>query len=115
MCRDCGACAAAANLAAFLTVSQLDTDIKGPDDLVGRAVASVTPYLERLDENHRISATDADGAISCLLHASLSPAGGASQTTCSAWHVPMRTTPASCDTRLVLGVHFHHDLVPVDM
>lgn len=57
-------CRYTANLAAFLTVRNLDTPIRGVEDLVGsgRAVATITPYLKRLARNHHIIASDVDGA-----------------------------------------------------
>lgn len=51
-----------ANLAAFLTVEQLDSSINSVTDLRGKAVGTIQPYLRRLEENHGIAATDADSA-----------------------------------------------------
>jgi hypothetical protein len=50
-----------AELAAFLTVAQLDTKISSVNDLRGKTVVTVTPYLRRLLDNHHIDATDRDG------------------------------------------------------
>lgn len=51
-----------ANLAAFLTVEQLDTNINSVTDLRARAVATVQPYVKRLYDNHRLTTTDRDSA-----------------------------------------------------
>jgi Ligand-gated ion channel len=51
-----------ANLAAFLTVDQLDTKISKIDDLRGKAVVTIQPYLDRLYQNHRIAASASEGA-----------------------------------------------------
>jgi len=51
-----------ANLAAFLTVDQLDTTIQSISDLRGKAVATVEPYINRLSRNHNIAGSSADGA-----------------------------------------------------
>jgi ABC-type amino acid transport substrate-binding protein len=51
-----------ANLAAFLTVKQLDTSISSVRDLQGKSVASLPTYVERLYTNQRIHATATDGA-----------------------------------------------------
>ena len=56
-----------ANLAAFLTVDQLDTQISDIIDLRGKAVVTIEPYIDRLYSNHRIVATDKEGAAACLL------------------------------------------------
>lgn len=50
-----------ANLAAFLTVDQLDTQISDIVDLRGKAVVTIKPYVDRLYTNHRIVATDKEG------------------------------------------------------
>eukprot|EP00892_Ulva_mutabilis_P006137 jgi/Ulvmu1/3896/UM018_0117.1 len=50
-----------ANLAAFLTVTQLDTPMSNVADLRGKTVATVEPYLERLYRNHHIIASTSDG------------------------------------------------------
>eukprot|EP00892_Ulva_mutabilis_P009348 jgi/Ulvmu1/6786/UM030_0124.1 len=49
-----------ANLAAFLTVQQLDTPIRSIKDLQGKAVSTVEVYASRLAENHHISASVVD-------------------------------------------------------
>jgi hypothetical protein len=51
-----------ANLAAFLTVKQLDTKINSVEDLVGKTVATLPTYVDRLYTTHRIWAVDSDGA-----------------------------------------------------
>ena len=50
-----------ANLAAFLTVKQLDTKINSVEDLIGKTVASLPTYVDRLNASHRITAVDRDG------------------------------------------------------
>ena len=50
-----------ANLAAFLTVDQLDAKINDVSDLKGRSVATIQPYVKRLRDNYGIAATDRDG------------------------------------------------------
>lgn len=57
-----------ANLAAFLTVQQLDTTINAVTDLSGRAVATTDTYVDRLRLNHNIIGTTTDSALSppCL-------------------------------------------------
>ena len=50
-----------ANLAAFLTVRVLDTSIRTIADLRGKAVATAPPYVNRLQENHHITASASDG------------------------------------------------------
>lgn len=51
-----------ANLAAFLTVDQLDSKIKDVTDLWGKSVATFPTYFRRLEENHHITAITTDGA-----------------------------------------------------
>lgn len=51
-----------ANLAAFLTVDQLDTTVSSVDDLRGKSVATIQPYVKRLADNFGIAATSRDGA-----------------------------------------------------
>ena len=55
-------CRYTANLAAFLTVAQLDTNIQAVPDLRSRTVATVQPYVKRLYENHQLTTTDIDSA-----------------------------------------------------
>jgi hypothetical protein len=55
-----------ANLAAFLTVKQLDTKINSVEDLVGKTVATLPTYVDRLYTTHRIWAVDSDGAHSTV-------------------------------------------------
>ena len=64
-----------ANLAAFLTVDQLDTTVNSVDDLRGKSVATIQPYVQRLADNFGISATARDGAPphSCTLPRTLPP------------------------------------------
>jgi hypothetical protein len=52
-----------ANLAAFLTVDQLDTSIKTVDDLWGKRVATFPTYHARLNRNHHIATVTDDGAL----------------------------------------------------
>lgn len=52
-----------ANLAAFLTVKQLDTSIHSVGDLAGKSVATAPTYVDRLYSNSRITATGRSGAI----------------------------------------------------
>jgi hypothetical protein len=54
-----------ANLAAFLTVDQLDVKISKIDDLRGKSVVTLRPYVNRLYDNFRVIATDKEGV--CLL------------------------------------------------
>ena len=51
-----------ANLAAFLTVDQLDQHINSVADLKGKSVATIAPYVGRLRDNVGIHATARDGA-----------------------------------------------------
>lgn len=53
-----------ANLAAFLTVDQLDTTITSVSDLWDKAVATFPTYADRLDTNHHVSASTTDRAQS---------------------------------------------------
>jgi hypothetical protein len=53
-----------ANLAAFLTVDQLDTSITSVADLVGTHVATFPTYKSRLNRNHHIPTVTSDGALS---------------------------------------------------
>eukprot|EP00892_Ulva_mutabilis_P001091 jgi/Ulvmu1/10983/UM007_0162.1 len=50
-----------ANLAAFLTVSQMDLGISGIKDLRGKSVGTLPTYTARLYHNHRIIASAVDG------------------------------------------------------
>eukprot|EP00892_Ulva_mutabilis_P009355 jgi/Ulvmu1/6792/UM030_0130.1 len=50
-----------ANLAAFLTVDQLDTTISSIDDLRGKSVATIEPYVSRLYRNHHVVGNPGDG------------------------------------------------------
>ena len=52
-----------ANLAAFLTVQQLDTSIDSVSDLKGRAVATLPPYVDRLEKIYHVQATAQDGVL----------------------------------------------------
>ena len=51
-----------ANLAAFLTVDQLETEINTVADLWGRNVATFPTYYRRLEQNHRILGDTSDSA-----------------------------------------------------
>lgn len=55
-----------ANLAAFLTVKQLDTKINTVEDLVGKSVVTLPTYVDRLYDNHRIVAVDKYGVGTLL-------------------------------------------------
>jgi hypothetical protein len=57
-----------ANLAAFLTVDQLDTSIKNVADLWGKRVATFPTYQSRLNKNHPITTVTSDGALSVHPH-----------------------------------------------
>eukprot|EP00892_Ulva_mutabilis_P009350 jgi/Ulvmu1/6788/UM030_0126.1 len=50
-----------ANLAAFLTVHVLGGSMGSIEDLKGKAVATVAPYVSRLDQNHAIEGSTVDG------------------------------------------------------
>jgi len=54
-----------ANLAAFLTADQLDTNIRSVKDLRGKAVITIPPYLKRLAKNFHINATAEKGMHRC--------------------------------------------------
>jgi Ligand-gated ion channel/Bacterial extracellular solute-binding proteins, family 3 len=56
-----------ANLAAFLTVDQLDTKINSAADLKGKSVATIEPYVKRLAANYGITASSRDGAHDATL------------------------------------------------
>lgn len=79
-----------ANLAAFLTVNQLDTTINSVEDLRGKVVSTVEPYIYRLYDNHRISATSIDGAATCLSPCPIPM--------CSAADCTSQRCPATCST-----------------
>jgi Ligand-gated ion channel len=60
-----------ANLAAFLTVDQIDSTISTITDLWGQPVATLPPYAARLEQAYRINAQTQLGAHQqgCLLAA----------------------------------------------
>ena len=60
-----------ANLAAFLTVDKLTTQIDSVQDLWGKAVATFPPYARGLEEHYQLTADTADGAHSATLLASV--------------------------------------------
>jgi hypothetical protein len=62
-----------ANLAAFLTVDQLDTSIKTVDDLWGKRVATFPTYHARLNRNHHIATVTDDGASPMMVRRSPLP------------------------------------------
>jgi hypothetical protein len=52
-----------ANFAAFLTADRLTTPIRTVGELRGKSVVSLEPYIQRLYDNHGLSATDREGEL----------------------------------------------------